>query len=212
MSGMMGRRPLEEEGSSLSTNTLYPAWLNLARLPVLVVGAGATAQRKTKLLLASEADLTVVAITANPQFKRWAEELKLQLIEKEFEESDVTGIRLTIACTADPETNLRIVEAAQRRGILASSATYSESCDFYPGAAVRRGPLAFSVSSAGGAPVLVRVLRDCLGELFSEEWEELAQRFSLKRSQALAEGADPKALEQEIREAFFASIRRRTEK
>jgi uroporphyrin-III C-methyltransferase/precorrin-2 dehydrogenase/sirohydrochlorin ferrochelatase len=192
----------------LSTNTLYPAWLNLNGLPTLMVGAGKTAQRKAKLLLASEADLTVVAKQANPQFERWADEGRLRLFEKEFEKTDLSGKRMVLACTADPALNLHILKEARQRSVLASSATYTEISDFYPGAAIRRGPLAVSVSSGGGAPVLVRVLRDCLGDLFSGEWEALAEKFSVKRSQAIEEGADPKELEREIRAAFLSSVRK----
>ena len=83
----------------------FPAFLDLAGRPVLVVGGGEVAARKVRLLREAGAEVTVVAKRIAPEL---AEDRKLTLIRRGFAAGDVLGKVLAVAATDDAEANYRI--------------------------------------------------------------------------------------------------------
>jgi len=75
----------------------YPVFLDLKDRPVLVVGAGKVALRKTRGLLEAGARITVVAPDCEPEF----EELPVRLVRRRFRASDLAGALLVYAATDD---------------------------------------------------------------------------------------------------------------
>lgn len=181
---------------------LYPAWLQLHKAPVLVVGAGRVARRRTAFLLESRACPRVVSPEGLPEFSDWKTGGEIEWIEREFRGADVEGYRLVFACTDRPEVNREVVRAARSRAAWVSSCTGQEAADLFPAAFVRRGVLGVSVTSSAAAPTLSRVLRNCLAEVLDERWSNLAEDLTRER------GADPGALEARIREEFRRSLLR----
>ena len=49
----------------------YPLFLDLVGQKVVVIGAGQVAERKIRLLLAAEADITVISPQATDPFANW---------------------------------------------------------------------------------------------------------------------------------------------
>src|SRR5215831_13618769 len=96
----------------------YPIFLDLKDRPVLVVGAGKVALRKTRALIDAGARVTVVA----PEWEREFESLPLRLVPRRFRASDLAGAVLVFAATDDRLTNHRIGVAAKGKGILANIA------------------------------------------------------------------------------------------
>ena len=63
----------------------FPVNLNIAGKPVLVVGAGRIALRKTEQLLACDANVTVLAPTVHEGF----ESLPVNVVRREYASNDV---------------------------------------------------------------------------------------------------------------------------
>src|ERR1051326_4859670 len=82
----------------------YPIFLDLKDRPVLVVGAGRVALRKTRGLLEAGARVTVCAPEWAPDF----ESLPVRLVRRPFRASDLAGAMLVFAATSDRMTNHRI--------------------------------------------------------------------------------------------------------
>ena len=133
----------------------YPVFLDLKDRPIVVVGAGKVALRKTKGLLEAGAHVTVVA----PKHLREFTKLPVQLVEREFRTSDLTGAMLVFAATDDRLTNHRIAIAAKGRGILANVADSTEECGFIVPARVNKGGVQIAVSTGGRSPRLSAELR-----------------------------------------------------
>src|ERR1041385_1519004 len=87
----------------------YPIFLDLKDRPVLVVGAGKVALRKTKALVDAGARVTVVAPESEPEF----ESLPVRRIQRRFRATDLAGMMLVFAATDDRLTNHRIGIAAK---------------------------------------------------------------------------------------------------
>jgi siroheme synthase-like protein len=139
----------------------YPIFLDLKDRPILVVGAGKVALRKTKGLLEAGAHVTVVA----PKHLREFTKLPVQLVEREFRTSDLTGAMLVFAATDDRLTNHRIAIAAKGRGILANVADSAEECGFIVPARVNKGGVQIAVATGGRSPRLSAELRRKLEQI-----------------------------------------------
>jgi siroheme synthase-like protein len=134
---------------------LYPIFLSLKDRPVLVVGAGKVALRKTRGLLDAGARVTVVA----PEWERDFESLPVRLVPRNFRASDLGDALLVFAATNDRLTNHRIGVAAKGKGIIANIADSAEECDFVVPARLQRGAMHIAISSGGENPRLSAELR-----------------------------------------------------
>jgi precorrin-2 dehydrogenase/sirohydrochlorin ferrochelatase len=139
----------------------YPVYLDLKDRPVLVVGAGKVALRKTRGLLEAGARITVVAPEWEPEF----EGLALRLIRRRFRASDLAGVFLVFAATDDRLTNHRIGIASKGRGLFANIADSAEECGFIVPARVQRGEVQIAISTGGESPRLSAELRRKLEEV-----------------------------------------------
>jgi len=139
----------------------YPIFLSLKDRPVLVVGAGKVALRKTRSLLEAGARVTVIA----PEWEDEFEALPVRLVARRFRASDLGGCVLVFAATNDRLTNHRIGIAAKGKGVFANIADSAEECDFVVPARVHRGGIQIAVSTGGENPRLAADLRKKLEEM-----------------------------------------------
>jgi precorrin-2 dehydrogenase/sirohydrochlorin ferrochelatase len=138
----------------------YPIFLSLKDRPVLVVGAGKVALRKTKGLLEAGARITVVAPECEPEF----ESLPVKLIQRRFRATDLTGYVLVFAATDDRMANHRIGIAAKGKGIFANIADSADECDFVVPARLQKNGVQVAVSTGGENPRLAAEMRKKLEE------------------------------------------------
>lgn len=80
----------------------------------MVVGAGSVAQRRLGLLIASGADVHVIAPSATPAVEGMA---SITLSLRPYQDGDLDGAWYAIACTDDPAVNAAVVDEAERRHI-----------------------------------------------------------------------------------------------
>ena len=139
----------------------YPIVLDLAGVPVLVVGGGRVALRKIEGLLAANADVTVVATTVIDGIHA----LPVQVVTRAWETSDLDAARLVVTATDDSAVNAAVSAEARRRGIWANSADDPANCTFTLPAVARDGAVTVAVSTGGASPALASHLR---GEI--ERW------------------------------------------
>jgi precorrin-2 dehydrogenase / sirohydrochlorin ferrochelatase len=139
----------------------YPIFLDLKDRPVLVVGAGTVALRKTRGLVEAGAKVTVVAPDMLPDF----DGLPVRLIRRAFRAADLAGMVLVFAATDDRHVNHRIGIAAKGKGIFANIADSAQECDFVVPARVERGDVQVAISTGGKSPRVSADLRRKLEEL-----------------------------------------------
>lgn len=167
---------------------LYPAFLKLDGLRVVVVGGGLVAAGKLDGLLIAGALVTVIAPQITPAIK--ARE-NVTLAEREFVASDLDGARWVVAA-APPAVNREVATAATARGLFVNAVDDTASATAYLGGVVRRGTpdapaVEIAISTRGVAPALAGLLREALDALLPKElekWIEVAkaERIAWKRS------------------------------
>ena len=188
---------------------LYPAFLDLSGLPVLVVGGGTVAGRKAVVLLESRARVTVVS----PQFSRdffvALDGARCRRIQRPFRPSDLKGVRLVFAATDDLPLNRRIARLARRQGTFVNVAAPPESGDLQVPAAVRQGNFCIAVSTGGASAALAAACCRRLGRRIGPEWGQLTALMAVQRKKILAQVRDPaqrRVLLQRLADPRFATL------
>lgn len=161
--------------------SLYPLFLKLAERAVLVVGAGAVAERKITSLLAAGARVRVVSPDATEAVRRLSREGAIEWRERGFEDADADGAWLVIAATSDPEVQRRSAAAAGARRAFVVAVDDPANASAYSGAVVKRPPFTIAISSSGATPALTRLVREIIEQVLpGDEWIEHAKRLRAK--------------------------------
>ncbi|WP_421840888.1 uroporphyrinogen-III C-methyltransferase [Mycobacterium sp.] len=96
------------------SQSAYLVGLRLAGKKAVVVGGGTVAQRRLPLLIASGADVHVIARTATPAVEAMDQ---VTLSVRDYRDGDLDGAWYAIAATDDAQVNAAVVAEADRRRI-----------------------------------------------------------------------------------------------
>jgi len=169
------------------TNPLYPIFLKLHKLRMLIVGAGEVGYEKLFFILKSspEANITVVAPWVSPELTELLEKsaYNVTIVKKTFEVSDIDGHDLIVAATNIRELNHEVQRAAKAAGKLINVADTPDLCDFYLGSIVTRGPLKVAISTNGQSPTFAKRFRQVLEKTLPEDVGELLDNLKEIRDQ-----------------------------
>lgn len=161
----------------MNQNPLYPIFLKLHELQVLVVGAGEVGYEKMSFMLKSspEANVTIVAPWAKAEVVELMarEQSKVNWKKRKFKASDIDGHDLIIAATNDRTLNEAVRNAAKMSGKLVNVADTPELCDFYLGGIVTRGNLKVAISTNGKSPTFAKRFRQLLEATLPENVDAL---------------------------------------
>lgn len=162
-------------------NTLYPVFLKLHKLNLLIVGAGYVGYEKLHFILKNSpnANITVVAKEVSVEVRALlsAGNYKVRVIEKAFDDNDLIKHDMVIAATDIQELNLEIRTLAKRRGKLVNVADTPDLCDFYLGAIVTRGDLKVAISTNGKSPTFAKRFRQVLEEVLPNDTNVLLKNL-----------------------------------
>jgi uroporphyrin-III C-methyltransferase/precorrin-2 dehydrogenase/sirohydrochlorin ferrochelatase len=153
----------------------FPAFLDLAERTCLVVGGGAAAVRKVRLLRKAGAVVRVVAPRVDPELTTLAEQGELSLIRRGFVAGDVRGCAVVHAATGLAEVDGRVADAASRAGVPVNVVDRAEISSFIVPAIVDRDLVVVGISTGGAAPVLARRLRAQIETLLPARLGSLAR-------------------------------------
>jgi uroporphyrin-III C-methyltransferase/precorrin-2 dehydrogenase/sirohydrochlorin ferrochelatase len=145
---------------------LYPVFLKLDGLPVVVVGGGPVAASKLRGLVEAGARVTVIAPAI-------VDEIRAQpvtILETEFRPAHLAGAFWVVAA-ATPDVNRDVAAAAAVRGLFVNAVDDVVSATAYLGGVVRRGPVELAISTGGLAPALAGLLREALDAILPDDLE-----------------------------------------
>jgi uroporphyrin-III C-methyltransferase/precorrin-2 dehydrogenase/sirohydrochlorin ferrochelatase len=182
---------------------MFPVMLCLDRVPCLVVGGGDVALRKVTGLVRDGALATVVAPEAVSGIRELAEAGSVTLESRPYRTGEAAGYRLVFAATDDRDVNRQVRDDATAGGVWVNVADDPELCTFHLPARVERGPLQISIASGGGAPFIVRRLREMLEKWFAPEWNEWARAAARFRDAVRSSSLGPEQRET-VFDRFFA--------
>ena len=162
--------------SRSSQNPLYPIFIKLHKIEVLIVGAGEVGLEKLGFMLKSspEANVTVVATWAKDEVAELiAKHPSVTFVQKAYESTDVIGKNLVIAATCFEELNREVRADAKALGILVNVADTPDLCDFYLGGIVTKGDLKIAISTNGKSPTFAKRMRQLFEEVLPDGIPEI---------------------------------------
>ena len=179
----------------------YPLFIDLRDKPVLVVGGGTVAARKTESLIEARAAVTLVAPDVTEELQRLAESGSIRIHTRDFRETDLDGMLLAITSTDDPRIQEQVAAAARARNIPVNTVDQPRLCDFIVPAVVRKGDVVLAISTSGKSPALAAALRARLDGVITKDTARVARILGDIRGEVHARFSDS-----ERRKAIFEKI------
>ncbi|WP_442265404.1 precorrin-2 dehydrogenase/sirohydrochlorin ferrochelatase family protein [Tenacibaculum sp. ZS6-P6] len=161
-------------------NNLYPVFLKVKNLQVLIVGGGFVAEEKLTFLLKSSPDAKVTIVS--PMFrtgtKALAEKYDVTLINDVYKTSYLDGKHIVIATTDIPEINVEVYKDCRAQSKLVNVADNPPYCDFYMGGIVTKGNVKIAISTNGKSPTTAKRLRQFFEEVIPDKIDDLVQNLN----------------------------------
>lgn len=151
-----------------SQNKLFPIFLKLETLNLLIVGGGNVGLEKLAAVLTNspEANVTVVAGMFRPELKEFIKNFpQVILQERNFDWDDLSNKDVVILATDNPLLHADVKEVCSQRHLLCNVADTPHLCDFYLGSIVQKGDLKIAISTNGKSPTMAKRMREFLDDI-----------------------------------------------
>lgn len=151
----------------------FPIFFDLKQRPVTVIGGGEEALRKIRLLLKTEAVISVIAPALHDEL---AAEPRVNWIARHYHASLIEGAALVYS--ADASLNGRVAADAKALGIPVNAVDNPGISTFIVPSIVDRDPVVVAIGTEGTAPILGQGLRARIDALLPSRLGELARAAS----------------------------------
>ncbi|MBK5193607.1 MAG: bifunctional precorrin-2 dehydrogenase/sirohydrochlorin ferrochelatase [Flavobacteriaceae bacterium] len=164
----------------MERNELYPVFLKVNTLNILIIGGGNVGHEKLHFLLKSSpnANVEVLAKSFLPETVELAKKYGVNLIKKSYKRRYLKKRHLAIAATDDRKLNEKIYKNAKKRYLLANIADTPEYCDFYMGGIVNKGHVKIAISTNGKSPTTAKRLRQFFEEVIPEDINQMVENLN----------------------------------
>jgi precorrin-2 dehydrogenase / sirohydrochlorin ferrochelatase len=165
----------------MERNELYPIFLKLNQLNVLIVGGGNVGLEKLSFMLKSSpnANVEVVAINFLPELEALAEKHpSVKLTQSKFKKKMLKNRHLVIACTDNLEVNKRVYDLCRKKHLICNIADTPPLCDYYLGGIVTKGNVKIAISTNGKSPTTAKRLREFFEEIIPDDINKMVENLN----------------------------------
>lgn len=167
----------------MERNNLYPIFLKMANLRILIIGGGNVAEEKLTFLTKSSPDAKVTMVS--PMFRKATKELAakhhVELIVNTYNANYLYGKHMVIATTDIPAVNIQIYNDCRKLNILVNVADNPPYCDFYMGGIVTKGNVKLAISTNGKSPTTAKRLRQFFEDVIPEDINQMVENLNQYR-------------------------------
>ena len=176
----------------MERNELYPVFLKVNQLNILIIGGGKVGHEKLHFLLKSSpnANVEVLAKDFLPETFELAKKHSVQTTTAEYKKEYLDKRHVVIAATNDKRLNKEIHTHAKERFLLANIADTPELCDFYMGGIVNKGHVKIGISTNGKSPTTAKRLREFFEEVIPENVNEMVNNLNEYRKSIKGDFSD----------------------
>ena len=160
----------------MERNELYPIFVKVHQLNVLIVGGGNVGLEKLSFLLKSSpnANVEVISIEFMQELVDLASKHPtVKLTKKAYDISDLEKRHMVIGCTDNLDVNLQINREAKAKYLLVNIADTPDQCDYYLGGIVTKGHVKIAISTNGKSPTTAKRIRQFLEDVIPEDVNEM---------------------------------------
>jgi len=161
-------------------NNLFPIFVKLEELRLLIVGAGEIGYEKLATVLSNTpgAHITVVANFIKKEVRELAFQHKnVQLIQAAYHAEFLDNCDIVIAAVNDIDLAERIRQDTKQKVKLLNAADKPSLCDFYLGSVITKGDVKIAISTNGKSPTLARRMKEFFNEALPDELETLVSNL-----------------------------------
>lgn len=179
--------------TAVTGNRLFPVFIKLENLRLLLVGGGFVAQEKLNAILANapETQITIVAPVIREEIKTIQQQQgHIKIIQRAFEAIDLQDKDLVIIAVEGTAVSAEIRQQAKAKGLLVNVADQPDLCDFYLGSIVKKGDLKIAISTNGKSPTVAKRLKEVLQESIPDEIDDVLQQVHRLRQQMKGDFSD----------------------
>jgi len=164
------------EQPAVENNRLFPVFLKLETLRLLIVGGGYVGMEKLQAVLQNSPATTITLIAANISDdirQLTLQHTHIRLIEKHYDIHDLDEVDVVIAAVNDIAVSEQIRIDAKEKKLLVNVADKPELCDFYLSSVVKKGNLKIAISTNGKSPTIAKRLKEVLNEIIPDEMDDV---------------------------------------
>ncbi|MEO8962359.1 MAG: bifunctional precorrin-2 dehydrogenase/sirohydrochlorin ferrochelatase, partial [Ginsengibacter sp.] len=168
-----------------SENNLFPIFLKLENLSLLIIGGGHVALEKLNTVLnnSPKTRIRLVAIQISDSIRQLAQcKENIELIERLYMAEDLDNADIVIAAVDDINVSRQIKEDAVQKGKLINAADKPDLCDFYLGSIVKKGNLKIAISTNGKSPTIAKRMKEVINTLIPDEMENVLDNMQTIRN------------------------------
>lgn len=172
--------------SEKESNNLFPVFLKLEQLKLLIIGGGHIAYEKLEAVInnAPTTHIQLVAIELSDKVKNFANNHPNLFIEQRpYTRADIENADLVIAAVNDLVVAEQIRIDTRELDRLVNIADKPELCDFYLGSVVKKGNLKIAISTNGKSPTIAKRLKETLSDVIPNEIDEVLDSMQVIRNQ-----------------------------
>lgn len=167
----------------MERNELYPVFLKVNNLKVLIVGGGNVAEEKLTFLLKSSPNAQVEMIS--PMYRegtvKLAEKHKVAMHKGKYKKHYLKKKHIVVATTDKTKVNEKVYADCRKRSILVNVADNPPYCDFYMGGIVTKGNVKVAISTNGKSPTTAKRLRQFFEDVIPENIDDLVKNLNKYR-------------------------------
>ena len=167
----------------MERNNLYPIFLKVSNLNILIVGGGNVALEKLTFLLKSSPDAKVEMVS--PMFREatvaLAKEYGIKMITTPYNRSYLNDKHMVVATTDNIAVNEQVYHDCRAENILVNVADNPPFCDFYMGGIVTKGNVKVAISTNGKSPTTAKRLRQFFEDVIPENIDDLVKNLNKYR-------------------------------
>lgn len=156
---------------------MLPIVINPEAVCVGLIGAGDALTRRQAML--ADAGIAPISISAN---------------------TPLDGLNVLFVAGLERDIAEDLAQRARAQGILVNVEDVPELCDFHVPAAIRRGDLVLTVSTAGQSPGLAKLIREWLERKLGFEWNARLKEMARARAQWREQGHAPSEVSRRTRD------------
>lgn len=164
----------------------FPMFLQMQGRRVIIVGGGEQAAQKCRLILKTEAAITVLAPALDPELKDLNSQGRIDWQNGPITPEAFENAALVFIASGCPATDSSLHMLAKSAGATVNVVDQPHLCDALTPSIVDRSPVVVAIGTEGTAPVLARQIKTRLEETLEPRLGDLAALAGRLRDRAAA--------------------------
>ncbi len=169
-----------------NSNPLFPVFLQLHNLRLLIVGGGYVALEKLQAVISNspQTAITLVASQISNDIRQLASNYpNIVLHQKNYDATDLDNQDVVLVAVNDIPKSEEIRADAKQRRLLVNVADKPALCDFYLSSVVKKGNLKLAISTNGKSPTIAKRIKEMLNDTLPEQMDVLLDNMEAIRNQ-----------------------------